>query len=255
MVGSVPDALTGWLRRLSLGLPIGILVAAHSPAIAQRSPRFLVPALAIVGAALLVLSTIRAARGLWRGERRPTVALAAIAVATLLFAILPFARFVYMLAPAAGGAPRILTGFGDWRGAEGYPRLDPHRGIDVKGAVGTDVLAAAEGRVTVARDREDLCGLIVVVVHDPHGHRTVYCHLASIAVQVGDRVARGQRIGALGTSGQRAWPGYEHVHLELQRGTDPNDLHDPVPRIVGCFDETAQYPTERLALTYPVPCR
>ena len=59
-----------------------------------------------------------------------------------------------------------------------YPRLDPHRGIDVKGHVGADVLAVAEGRVTVARDNQDLCGLIVVVVHDPHGYRTVYCHLA-----------------------------------------------------------------------------
>lgn len=255
MVGPVSDAVTAWLRRLALGVPIGIVVGASSPAIAQRSPRFLFPALAIAGAALLVLSTIRAARRLWRGERRPTVALATIAVATLLFAVLPFARFVYMMAPATGAAPRILAGFGDWRGSEGYPRLDRHRGIDVKGPVGVDVLAVAEGRVTVARDSGGLCGLIVVVVHDPHGYRTVYCHFESIAVRVADGVARGQRIGTLGTTGQRAWPGYEHVHLELQRGADPNDLHDPVPWIVGCFDETARYPTDRLALTYPVPCR
>jgi murein DD-endopeptidase MepM/ murein hydrolase activator NlpD len=159
-----------------------------------------------------------------------------------------------MMAPSAGGAPRILAGFGDWRGAEGYPRLDPHRGIDVLGRVGSDVLAAAAGRVVVARDSQDLCGLIVVVVHDPHGYRTVYCHLAAIAVTVGEGVTRGQRLGALGTSGQRAWPGYEHVHLELQRGTDPRDLHDPVPRMVGCFDAAAAYPADRLALTYPVPC-
>jgi hypothetical protein len=42
-----------------------------------------------------------------------------------LFAVLPFARFVYMMVPGAGGAPRILAGFGDWRGAEGYPTADP----------------------------------------------------------------------------------------------------------------------------------
>jgi len=197
---------------------------------------------------------IRAARDLRRGGRRPIVGLAVIAVATLLFAVLPFARFLYMMAPAASGAPRMLTGFGDWRGAEGYPLLEPHRGVDIKGWPGTDVLAAAEGRVTVARDNQDLCGLIVVVVHDPHGYRTVYCHLGAIAVQVGASVARGQRIGALGTSGQRAWPGYEHVHLELQRGADPRDLHDPAPRIVGCFEPAARYPADRLVLTYPVPC-
>jgi len=242
------------LRWLALPLAAAVLLGASSPAIAQRTPRFLFPALAIAGGALLVLSTLRAARDLRRGARRPAVGLAVIALATLLFAVLPFARFVYMMTPAAAGAPRLLTGFGDRRGAEGYPLLDPHRGIDVKGRVGTDVLAGADGRITVARDNGDLCGLIVVVVHDPHGYRTVYCHLASIAVRVGDAVARGQRIGTLGTSGQRAWPGYEHVHLELQRGTDLNDLHDPVPRIVGCFDPAARYPADRLVLTYPLPC-
>jgi hypothetical protein len=45
-------------------------------------------------------------------------------------------------------------------------------------------------------------------------------------------VKRGQRIGAVGTSGQRAWPGFEHVHLE----------------------ETQPYTAARLVLTYPVKC-
>ena len=243
--------VTGWL---ALPVAVAVLVGASSPGIAQRTPRFLFPALAIIGAALLVLSLIQAARGLRSGARRPTVRFLVLAIATLLFAVLPFARFAYMMAPSAGGAPRILTGFGDRRGAEGYPLLHPHRGIDVKGRVGTDVLAAAEGRVTVARDSQDLCGFIVVVVHDPHDYRTVYCHLATITAKVGETVPRGQRIGTLGTTGQRAWPGYEHVHLELQRGADLRDLHDPLERMVGCFDASARYPADRLALTYPVPC-
>ena len=246
--------MNGWLRWLALPIAVAVLVGASSPAIAQRTPRFLFPALAIVGAAWLVRSLIRAARDHRRGTRRSTVRLAVLAVATLLFAVLPFTRFVYMMAPSADGAPRILAGFGDWRGAEGYPRLDPHRGIDVKGRVGGDVLAAADGRITVARDSQDLCGLIVVVVHDPHGYRTVYCHLATITVKVGDDVTRGQRLGALGTTGQRAWPGYEHVHLELQRGADPKDLHDLLARMIGCLDASARYPADRLALIYPVPC-
>jgi murein DD-endopeptidase MepM/ murein hydrolase activator NlpD len=246
--------LIAWTRRLALLFPALVLAGASSPAIAQRAPRFLFPAVAIAGAALLVLSAVRAARDLRRGARRPTVGLAIVAAATLLFAVLPLVRFIHMMTPAAGGSPRILAHFGDWRGAEGYPRLDRHRGVDVKGRVGTDVLATADGRITVARERPDLCGLIVVVVHDPHGYRSVYCHLSEIAVKVGDAVTRGQRLGALGTSGQRAWPGYEHVHLELQRGRDPNDLHDPLAHLVGCYDPGARYPTDRLALTYPVPC-
>ena len=231
-----------------------VLFSAASPAIAQRTPRALCPALAIVGGALLALFLVRAVRQLRRGAHRPGLGLLVLAIATVLFAVLPLARLVYLLAPAAARSPRILTGFGDWRGAEGYPLLKPHRGLDIKGRVGDDVLAAAEGRITVARDSGDLCGLIVVVVHDPHGYRTIYCHLSGLAVHAGDTVARGQRLGTLGTTGQRAWPGYEHVHLELQRGRDPDDLHDPLARIVGCFDDKAAYPADRLALTYPVRC-
>jgi murein DD-endopeptidase MepM/ murein hydrolase activator NlpD len=242
-----------WPRWLVIPIAAVILVAASSPAIAQRTPRLLFPALGIAGGILLVLSLVRTLRDYRRGARRSVVGLAVTAAATLLFAVLPAARFVYMMTPPTGG-PRVLTGFGDWRGAEGYPRLHLHNGIDVKDRVGADVLAAADGRVAVARERPDLCGRIVVVVHDPHGYRTIYCHLASIAVTVGDLVVRGQRVGALGTSGQRAWPGYEHVHLQLQRGTDPDDLHDPLARIVGCFDPAARYAEERLVLTYPVRC-
>jgi murein DD-endopeptidase MepM/ murein hydrolase activator NlpD len=73
-------------------------------------------------------------------------------------------------------------------------------------------------------------------------------------VSIGDSVARGQRIGAVGTTGQRAWPGYEHVHLELQRGRDVAAVEDPMPRMVGCFDAAARYPTDRLVLTYPLRC-
>src|SRR5207247_3219063 len=115
-------------------------------------------------------------------------------------------------------------------------------------------LAAADGRVTVARDTPDLCGLIVVIDHDPYGLRTVYCHVSEIAVRVGENVKRGQRIGAVGTSGQRAWPGFEHVHLELQRGRNINAIEDRLPRIGGCFDDRKVYSAGRLVLTYPVKC-
>jgi murein DD-endopeptidase MepM/ murein hydrolase activator NlpD len=176
-------------------------------------------------------------------------------VATVFLVILPLTHLVRAIIPPGDGAPRIHTGFGNWLGAEGYPLPNPHRGIDVAGSIGADVLAAADGRVTVARDNRDLCGLIVVIDHDPGPYRTVYCHFSVIAVRVGDRVKRGQRIGAIGTSGQRAFPGFEHVHLELQRGRDAKDIEDPLPRIVGCFDEAKQYSMDGLLLTYPVKCR
>ena len=175
-------------------------------------------------------------------------------VATLVFVILPLVHLARALVPPRDGTPRIHTGYGAWLGAEGYPRWSRHRGIDVAGRPGGEVIAAADGRVSVARDNRDLCGLIVVIDHEPHGVRTVYCHSAKIAVGVGDVVSRGQRIGVLGTSGQRAWPAFEHVHLEVQRGRDINALEDPMARMLGCFNASSVYPTDRLVLTYPVRC-
>src|SRR5438132_479873 len=114
------------------------------------------------------------------------------------------------------------------------------------------VLAAVDGRVAVVEDSRDLCGLKVVIVHEPYGYLTIYCHSSALTVQPGEMVKRGQRIGALGTTGQRAWPGFEHVHLELWRR--PGHLEDPASWIVGCFDGERSYPADRLVLTYPVKC-
>ena len=249
------QSLASWLTA-----PIAALVwvGASSATIGQWAPRFFFPALAVVGAGLLsvafVSSLVRLARRSRRGGRVPVIGVLVNAVATLFLVVLPLTRLMGVLGASGGGAPRIIAGFGDWLGGEGYPRLSPHRGVDIAGRIGADVLAVADGRVVVARDSGNLCGLIVVIVHDPHGYRTVYCHFSVISVTLGEMVARGQRIGAIGTTGQRAWPGYEHVHLELQRGGDSKDVEDPAQRLVGCFDETTRYPVDRLVLTYPAKC-
>jgi murein DD-endopeptidase MepM/ murein hydrolase activator NlpD len=240
---------------LGLGLPVALLVlaGASSPWIAQRTPRFVFPALAAAGGGAALFALARAVARLARGERRLVPVVVGVG-ATVVFVVLPLTRVVGVLRGGEHGAPRVLAAFGDWLGSEGYPRLSRHRGLDVAARPGADVLAAADGRVTVARDTQDLCGLIIVVVHEPHDYRTVYCHSAAIVVQPGDVVTRGQRIGVVGTTGQRALPGFEHVHLELQRGRDSRNVEDPTPRIVGCFDAATPYPVDRLVLTYPVRC-
>jgi murein DD-endopeptidase MepM/ murein hydrolase activator NlpD len=244
-----------WPTLVAAGL---IYAAAISPWASQRVPRFLLPALAAAGALLivgaLVRSLVRLGRARRSGGRRHLAPVLVNAVAALVLVVSPLTRLVGALVGPSGGPPRTLAGFGDWRGGEGYPRLHPHRGVDIAARVGSDVLAAADGRVVVARDTGDACGLIVVIVHDPHDYRTVYCHLASFTVVPGQHVARGERIGAVGTTGQRAWPGYEHVHLELQRGGNPNDVEDPATRFAGCVGGSTPLSAERLLLTYPVRC-
>lgn len=242
------------------GLPLAgvVVLGAQTPWMTERVPRFFFPTLAAVGAVLVAFSFLNSL--VQFGRRRRTEGRSRVlpvvvnVVALVLLVVLPLTHVVRAVIPSGNSMPRIHAGFGDWLGSEGYPRLSRHRGIDVAGRMGADVLAAADGRVTVARDNRDLCGLIVVIDHDPYGLRSVYCHFSEIAVRVGDSVRRGQRIGAVGTSGQRAFPGFEHVHLELQRGRDINALEDPLARIVGCFDEARVYPGDRLALTYPVRC-
>jgi len=244
-----------------LGLPAAaaLIVAASSPWLAQRLPRFLVPALACLGGAWACIAFVRALRRLTHGQRHAHGAnllrFAVALVAVVVLAVVPLSRLVGLLAAPSTGPPHVLTTFGNWLGSEGYPLPGPHRGVDLAGRLGTDVLAAADGRVLVARDNGGVCGLIVVILHAPEGYRTVYCHFSEIGVRAGDIVRRGQPIGRVGATGQRAFPGYEHVHLEIQRSGDINDLEDPMPRIAGCFDASATYPADRLVLTYPLPCQ
>jgi murein DD-endopeptidase MepM/ murein hydrolase activator NlpD len=94
-----------------------------------------------------------------------------------------------------------------------HPILDrprPHMGIDIVAAVGTPVVATANGRVTAASPRGDY-GLLVEIDHG-HGLVTRYAHLSRTTVKPGQAVKRGQNIGAVGTSGLSAGP---HLHYEV----------------------------------------
>jgi murein DD-endopeptidase MepM/ murein hydrolase activator NlpD len=244
-----------------VGWPLAalLLVAASGSAAAQRVPRWALSVLGVAAGALVVASCVRVLVRVYRRQHgeppRPLWPVVVNLVALVVFVALPLTHVVRAVIPPRDGTPRIHTGFGAWSGSEGYPLFRRHRGLDVAGRPGEDVLAAAGGRVSVARDNGYPCGLIVVIDHAWEDLRTVYCHLSAIAVSAGETVRRGDRIGAVGISGQRAAPGFEHVHLELQRGRDVNAIEDPQPRILGCFDATAAYPTDRLVLTYPVRCR
>lgn len=133
--GRVGETRVG--RTLWFTLPTGVVVfvGASTPWIAQRVPRFVFPAVAVAGAALVVLSfvnsVIRFVRRYRRQGRFRLFPVVVNLVATVFLVILPLTHLVRAMTPSGDGAPRILAGFGDWLGAEGYPRLSSHRGLDV----------------------------------------------------------------------------------------------------------------------------
>jgi len=161
---------------------------------------------------------------------------------------------------ADGPDVTILSAYRSLAGANELPRLRPHAGVDIAAPVGTPVLAAADGTVSLLIDYEMGCGNGVVLAHPAFRHWTVYCHLTRAVVTTGQAVSRGQAIGLSGTSGNAA--GVPHVHLELctvacasHRDGDLRGTQDPLPLIVGCFEPERAYPTDRLALTWLLGCR
>ncbi|MEU9034814.1 M23 family metallopeptidase [Streptomyces sp. NPDC048352] len=74
------------------------------------------------------------------------------------------------------------------------------------------VLASAEGTVSVAKTLSGSYGKYVVVDHGS-GWKTLYAHLNDYDVSVGSHVARGQKIGIVGSTGNSTGA---HLHYEQQ---------------------------------------
>jgi hypothetical protein len=84
----------------------------------------------------------------------------------------------------------------------------PHSGMDIAVPAGTPVLAPAAGVVTFAAPDLYLTGGTVLLDHG-HGVSSNFLHLSRIDVHVGDPVAQGQVIGAVGATGRASGP---HLH-------------------------------------------
>ncbi|SHJ98797.1 Peptidase family M23 [Roseomonas rosea] len=108
--------------------------------------------------------------------------------------------------PARG---RISGVYGSQRILNGQPRA-PHLGLDVAVPVGTPLVAAASGRVTLAEDLY-FTGNTMLIEHG-HGVTTLYAHMSRLDLREGDPVSRGQVIGASGATGRVTGP---HLHLGL----------------------------------------
>jgi murein DD-endopeptidase MepM/ murein hydrolase activator NlpD len=91
-----------------------------------------------------------------------------------------------------------------------------HSGDDIAAPSGTEVVAPADGVVTLAGENGGY-GNCVILEHRP-GLTTVFGHLSSVLVHGGDRVVRGQRIGRVGSTGRSTGP---HLHYEVRQNGVP----------------------------------
>jgi murein DD-endopeptidase MepM/ murein hydrolase activator NlpD len=98
-------------------------------------------------------------------------------------------------------------------------------GINIAAPVGTVVRAAENGVVAYAGNELRGFGNLLLVKHDD-GWMTAYAHNSELLVRRGDRVARGQPIAKVGSTGNVVTP---QLHFELRRGksaVDPQQYLD-----------------------------
>ena len=146
----------------------------------------------------------------------------------------------------------------------GFESGEEHLGIDVIAALGTPVIAPADGRV-IKTFADPFYGNNIVLDHGDNANgvrvHTQYKHLQKQLVSIGDTVMRGQQIGTLGRTGVLSG-GLLHLHFEVQlegrfrrmEPVDPNTYWVNGEGAVTCFDSTIDWPETGFQITYPVPC-
>lgn len=124
---------------------------------------------------------------------------------------------------------RISGRFGSQRIYRGEPAAY-HSGVDVAPGAGALVVAPADGVIVLAGPPMfSLEGNLVIVDHGM-GLNSAFLHLATVAVEAGQRVRQGQPIGTVGATGRATGP---HLHWSLKWNDarlDPLLLAGPMAR-------------------------
>lgn len=184
------------------------------------------------------------------------------------------------------GCPPILSDYFAILDMAGNKRSSVHTGIDIAENIGYPIIAAADGVVIMAGHRVS-GGNRVIMYHgqDLDGKHiySYYGHMDSIAVQIGQKLKRGEVLGALGNTGTNMPMGF-HSHLHFEVGVSSSDqyeIKDGLVRYAGGwksvnpheywlqdekrpaseqkfippFVKDKDYPTTPIRFTYPVPCK
>lgn len=122
------------------------------------------------------------------------------------------ARAPLSMKPAEGA---FTSGFGPRWGTM-------HKGIDIANVIGTPIVAVADGLVIDSGPAQGF-GQWIRIKHED-GTVTVYGHMETLDVRVGERVSAGQKIAGMGSQGFSTG---SHLHFEVHPAGQ--DAIDPVP--------------------------
>ncbi|MGD9955050.1 MAG: M23 family metallopeptidase [Candidatus Nanopelagicales bacterium] len=147
-----------------------------------------------------------------RAERRAQAERAARLAERKRQAAARAARAALYVSPV--GSYRLSAGFGD-RGGWSSGR---HTGLDFRAPIGTPVVAVHDARVAKTAWHPAYGRMIILDLGN--GVTAWYCHLSAVSVRAGERVSVGERIGAVGMSGNTSGP---HLHFEVRLWDQPTD--------------------------------
>ena len=116
---------------------------------------------------------------------------------------------------------RITSPFGNRN--TGIPGASTnHKGVDIGGVGYTSEVHAAKAGTVIVSQRSSSYGEYVVVSHGS-GNTTLYAHMSSRSVSVGDYVDQGDVLGITGSTGISSGP---HLHFEItENGSRVNPLN------------------------------
>ncbi len=128
---------------------------------------------------------------------------------------LPFFKNQFIM-PVKG----IISGvYGSQRILNGKPRW-PHYGIDIAAKQGTKIKSSGSGIVTLAEQDLYYTGGTIIMDHG-HGISTIYSHLETLNVQIGDEILQGDIIGTVGSTGRSTGPHLDFRINWFQTRLDP----------------------------------
>ena len=135
------------------------------------------------------------------------------------------------------GIPQVLPASENFISSGFGYRADPfdggaafHAGLDFKGPYGAPIYAAAKGVVSFAGIRQGY-GNCIEIDHG-NGLTTRYAHMSAFHARVGQPVAAGAQIGAIGSTGRSTGP---HLHFEVRihdQPVNPRPFLEAAPHVL-----------------------